>query len=314
LVAVGLLAATCFGAKAVSLETVLNSILHYDRRELDMLLVVDSRLPRALCSVLVGGLLAMTGAVMQGITRNPIAEPSIMGVTQGAMLAVAVASVNASLYGMLGNALAALMGALASGALVLLFSMRSARNVSLARLLIAGTAISTFFLSLASLVALLGNRSQELAFWVSGGFRTATWNYVWLLLAVGGACAIAFLLLGQRINIVSLGDDVATGLGIKPNRVRIQSFALLVPICAVCVATAGNIAFVGLIVPHIVRRILGNDYRRLIPLSFACGAALLVWADVAAKMVNIPYETPIGLFSSLIGIPIFIWLVRREHT
>lgn len=212
LVAAGILAAAILGAKAVPLKTVWDSLFHY-KEELDLMLVRDSRLPRALCSVLVGGLLAMTGAVMQGITRNVIAEPSIMGVTQGATLAVAIASVHASVYGLMGNTLAALSGAFFSGLLVLLFSMQSTSNMSLARLLMAGTAISTFFLSLASLVALLGNRSQDLAFWVSGGFRTVGWKHVWMLLVVGGICTVLAILLAHKINIVSLGDDVAVGLG-----------------------------------------------------------------------------------------------------
>ncbi len=313
IMAAGLLAATCLGAKQISIQGVWDSLFRYDGG-LDALLVRDSRLPRAVSSALVGGLLAMAGAVMQGVTRNPIAEPSIMGVTQGATLAVAIASVNLSVYGLLGNTLSALLGSLVSGLLVLLFSLQSAQNMNLARLLMAGTAISTFFLSLASIVALLGNRSQDLAFWLSGGFRTATWSSVGLLLPVAAACGSFAVGLSKKINLISLGDDAAVGLGVNPTRVRVQSVAIIIPMCAACVAVAGNVAFVGLIVPHIVRRLLGNDYRRLIPVSFVCGGALLVWADVAAKMVNIPYETPIGLFSSLLGIPVFISLIRREKS
>lgn len=313
LVAVGLLAATSLGVKMIPVEIVWKSIFRYDG-ELDAMLVRDSRLPRAVCSALVGGMLAMTGAIMQGITRNPMAEPSLLGMTQGATLAVAIASVNMSVYGLLGNSLAALLGAVASGALVLLFSMQNVGRGGLSRLLMAGTAMSTFFLSLASMIALLGNRSRDLAFWLSGGFRTATWKSAWLLLAVACAGILLSLALSGRINILSLGDEAAAGLGVKPGRVRIQAVAVLIPLCAVCVATAGNIAFVGLIVPHILRRLLGDDARRLIPMSFAGGAALLVWADIAAKMANPPYELPIGLFSALMGIPIFIAQVRRERT
>ena len=308
-----ILVASMVGAKTIPLDAVLKSIFQAGE-DLDSLLVHDSRLPRALCAMLVGGFLAMAGALLQGITRNPLAEPSIMGITQGATLAVAIASVNANIYGMFGSTVSALIGSTISGILVLAFSMQSARNMNLSRLLMAGTAMSTFFLSMASLVAMLGNRSQDLAFWVSGGFRTATWSYVWLVLIIGGICGICALIIAKKINVVSLGDDVAVGLGVNPNTVRIQAVAVLIPLCAVCVSVGGNIAFVGLIVPHVVRLMLGNDYRRLIPVSFFFGAALLSWADIAAKMVNIPYETPIGLFSSLIGIPIFLHLVRKENT
>lgn len=312
LIIAGLFAAACLGAKPVSLQAVYHSIFYYDG-SLDAMLVRDARLPRALCSVIVGGLLAMAGAMMQGITQNPLADPSILGVTQGATLAVAIASVNLSVYGILGNTLAAFLGAAVSGTLVLLFSMRNIGTRSLTRLLMGGSAISTFFLSMASIVALLGNRSQDLAFWLSGGFRTAVWKHVWLLCIIGGICLILALTLARKINLISLGDDAAVGLGVNPTKVRLQAMIIMTFICAVCVSVAGNIAFVGLIIPHMVRKVTGNNYMILMPLSVLCGSALLVWADVAAKMVYIPYETPIGLFSAIFGVPIFISLVRREH-
>lgn len=311
LVATGLTVATCVGAKNIPLDVVWDSLFHYEE-VLDMQLVRDVRIPRALCTLLVGGMLAMAGGMMQGITRNPVAEPSIMGMTQGAVLAVAVTSVSTSIYGLVGNTAAAFIGALLSGLLVLLFSMQSAKNMNLSRLLLAGTALSTFFISAASVVAMLGNRSQELAFWIAGGFRLAGWKQVLLLLIVGGICILLSLTLSQKINIVSLGDDVATGLGVNPVKIRIYTVALLIPICAVCVAVAGSISFVGLIVPHIIRRLFGNDYRKIMPLSFLLGSTLLVWADIGARMANHPYETPIGLFTTFLGIPVFLMLVRRE--
>lgn len=314
-VAAGLLAAACAGAKNIPLETVFHSIFaagNPAELSLDMQLVRDIRLPRALSSAVIGGLLGMGGAMMQGVTRNPIAEPSIMGITQGAALAVAVVSVNTTLYGILGNFAAALAGAFISGILVLLFSIRSASNMNISRLILAGTALGTFFLSLATVIALLGNRSQELAFWVSGGFRTASWDQMKILLVVSIPCFILALLISRKINIVSLGDDVCTGLGVNPVKVRILTMVLLIPMCAVSVAVAGNIAFVGLIVPHVVRKLSGNDYRKLIPLSFFFGSALLIWADIAARMIQPPYETPIGLFTALIGVPVFLLMIRKE--
>lgn len=313
LILAGLFAAACLGAKPLSLQTVYQSIFYYDK-SLDAMLVRDARLPRALCSVIVGGLLAMAGAMMQGITQNPLADPSILGVTQGATLAVAIASVNLSVYGIFGNTLAALFGAIISGVLVLIFSMKNTGNRSLTKLLMGGSAISTFFLSLAAIIALLGNRSQDLAFWLSGGFRTAVWKHVWLLVITGSICFILTLTLTRKINLIALGDDAAVGLGVNPFKVRLQAMIIMTVLCAVCVSVAGNIAFVGLIVPHMVRKVTGNNYIILIPLSVLCGSALLVWADIAAKMVYIPYETPIGLFSAIFGVPVFISLVRREKT
>lgn len=308
----GLVVAISAGAKSIPLQTVWNSIFHYEDI-LDMQLVRDVRIPRVICTALVGGILGVTGAMMQGVTRNPIAEPSLMGITQGATLAIAIAGASQSIYGLLGNTVAAFIGALFSGLLVLAFSMKNARNMNLSRLLLAGTALSTFFISMATIIALLTNKSQSLAFWVSGGFRAVTWNSVKLVLVVGGIATVIALFMAPKINVVNLGEDVCIGLGENPVKIRMFTLLLLIPMCAVCVAVAGNIAFIGLIVPHIVRKLLGQDYRMIMPVSFLFGATLVIWADVLARLVNQPYETPIGLFTSLVGVPLFIWMIRKEN-
>lgn len=308
---IGLIVAICAGAKSIPLQTVWDSIFHYED-VLDMQLVRDVRIPRAISTAFVGGLLGITGAMMQGVTRNPVAEPSLMGITQGATFAIALLGMSSSLYGLLGNTLAAFVGAIISGLLVLAFSMKSARNMNMSRLLLAGTALSTFFISMATVIALLTNKSQSLAFWITGGFRAVTWNSVMLLLIVGGMTTIIAQFLAPKINIVNLGEDVCIGLGENPVKIRMITLLLIIPMCAVCVAVAGNIAFVGLIVPHIIRKLLGTDYRVIMPVSFLGGAMLVIWADVLARLVNQPYETPIGLFTSLVGVPLFIWMVRKE--
>lgn len=308
---IGLIVAICAGAKSIPLQTVWDSIFHYED-VLDMQLVRDVRIPRAISTAFVGGLLGITGAMMQGVTRNPVAEPSLMGITQGATFAIALLGMSSSLYGLLGKTMAAFVGAIISGLLVLAFSMKSARNMNMSRLLLAGTALSTFFISMATVIALLTNKSQSLAFWITGGFRAVTWNSVMLLLIVGGMTTIIALFLAPKINIVNLGEDVCIGLGENPVKIRMITLLLIIPMCAVCVAVAGNIAFVGLIVPHIIRKLLGTDYRVIMPVSFLGGAMLVIWADVLARLVNQPYETPIGLFTSLVGVPLFIWMVRKE--
>ena len=308
---IGLVVAICAGAKSIPLQTVWESFFHYED-VLEMQLVRDVRIPRAICTAFVGGLLGITGAMMQGVTRNPVAEPSLMGITQGAMFAVAMVGTSSTLYGLFGNMIAALIGALVSGVLVLLFSMKSARNMNLSRLLLAGTALSTFFISLATIIALLTNQSQNLAFWISGGFRATTWESVKLVSIIGGIGTVVSLLLSRKINTLSLGEEVCIGLGQNPVKIRLYTLLLIIPMCAVSVAVAGNIAFIGLIVPYIVRKVVGSDYRLIMPISFLGGATLVIWADVLARLVNQPYETPIGLFTSLVGVPLFIWMVRKE--
>ncbi|WP_338507027.1 iron ABC transporter permease [Turicibacter sp. KK003] len=308
---IGLIVAICAGAKSIPLQTVIDSIFHYEDI-LDMQLVRDVRIPRAICTAFIGGLLGITGAMMQGVTRNPVAEPSLMGITQGATFAIALMGASSGLLGLFGYMFAAFIGALVSGTLVLLFSMKSARHMNMSKLLLAGTALSTFFISMATVIALLTNKSQNLAFWLAGGFRATTWASVQLVLIVGVLTTILALFLAPKINVVNLGEEVCIGLGENPNRIRMQTLLLIIPMCAVCVAVAGNIAFVGLIVPHIIRRWVGQDYRVIMPLSFLFGSTLVIWADVLARLVNQPYETPIGLFTSLVGVPLFIWMVRKE--
>lgn len=309
-VGVGLFTATMLGAKQLSFTTVIRAIFQY-QDELDLMLVRDLRLPRAIASMLVGGMLALSGAAMQGITRNPVAEPTILGMSQGATLAVTIATVSLGIAGS-GKVLFAMLGALVSGGLLLLISIKSKISMNIAKLLLAGTAASMFFLSMASTIALLGNKSQELAFWVAGGFGNAKWSDIKLLVLFGGICSLGLFLMAGRINLLSLGEEVAIGLGIDPSKLRMIVIVMLIFICGACVSVSGNIVFIGLVVPHVVRKIVGSDYRVLMPISFLYGSALLIWADVLAKMVNLPYETPIGLFTAMLGVPFFLWLVRKE--
>ena len=173
--------------------------------------------------------------------------------------------------------------------------------------------MSTFFLSLTTVIGLLSNQSQMIGFWVSGGFRNASWSDFKLVFIVGTIGLIIAILLSPKINILNLGDDVAIGLGENPEKIRFLTLMVMIPMCAAAVAVGKNIAFVGLIVPQIVRKLLGEDYRRNIPCAFLLGAVLLTYAEIAARMLFAPYETPIGVFTALIGIPFFISVARKER-
>ncbi len=152
-----------------------------------------------------------------------------------------------------------------------------------------------------------------IGFWVSGGFRNASWSDFRLVFVVGIIGLIIAFLLSPKINLLNLGDDVAIGLGQNPERIRFMTLMTMIPMCAAAVAVGKNIAFVGLIVPQIVRKLLGEDYRKNIPCSFLLGAVLLTYADIAARMLLEPYEMPIGIFTALIGIPFFISIARKER-
>lgn len=301
------------GAKDISLEVVWEAIWKFDG-SLNHQLVRDLRLPRVLSSILVGGLLALCGSLMQGVTRNPMAEPSLLGISQASTLAMSTLYLMPSLLTSHTIFLAALVGAILGGSLVMLFTMSSPTNLSLTRLLLAGTALSTFFISLSTVIGIISNNSQLIGFLVGGGFRTANWSSIPLLIC-GVVLGLVFSMhLASSINVVSLGDEVSVGLGVNPNRIRFSTLSLVIVLCAISVAVGKNISFVGLIIPQIVMRILPRDYRYILPCSFVLGGILLVFADILARMLLSPYEMPISIFTSLLGIPFFLYVVRKERS
>ena len=312
----GILLSISLGAKNIDIQTIIGSIFS-DYDDINTKIIRDIRIPRALAAALVGGFLAVSGAIMQGITRNPIAEPSVMGITQGATFMIAVSLVLQRIYPNLvldsfAKMIFAFLGASISGLLVYFVSSRSVRKVDPVKLALAGTAMGTLLISLAMGISMYFNLSQELSFWIAGGLTSAKWQGVNLLLIIGGIGFIASLIIAPKITILSLGEEVAIGLGQRTNLVRLVSLIIVIALTGASVSVAGNIVFVGLIVPQIIRGIIGSDYKYIIPLSMLFGSVLLVYSDILARMINPPYETPIGSLTALLGVPIFIYLVRKE--
>jgi iron complex transport system permease protein len=308
---IGLFLGLSLGVTRIGISEIWNSIFNYNET-LELMLIRDVRIPRVLSVLLTGGILGVTGAMIQGVTRNPIAEPSILGVSQGATLVIAIFYATNITINTTNVMIASLIGAIFSGIIVIGFISRKANNNSITKILLAGTAMSTFFISLTTIAGLLSNKSQFIAFWVAGGFRNATWLDLKLVSVVGIIGLIIAMLLSKKINILSLGDDVAISLGQNPERIRLITLLVMIPMIAAAVAVGKNIGFVGLIVPQIVRKILGEDYRKNIPASFMLGAVILTYSDIAARLFYNPYETPIGIFTALIGVPFFIVVARKE--
>ena len=316
LLIVGIVTSVALGARNIDLSTIINSILH-DSNDINTKLIRDVRIPRAIAAALVGGFLAVAGAIMQGITRNPIAEPSVMGITQGATFMIAVAFVLQRIYpDLIINSFSMMMfafvGASISGLLVYFVSSRRIRKVDPVKLALAGTALGTLLISLAMGISMYFNLSQQLSFWISGGLTSAKWEGVRLLAILGGIGLIGAIFLSPKITILSLGEEVAIGLGQKTNQVRFISIVLVILLTGASVSVAGNIVFVGLIIPQIAKAIVGADYKYIIPSSMVLGAVLLVYSDILARMINPPYETPIGSLTALLGVPMFIYLVRKD--
>ncbi len=316
LLLVGIVTSISLGAKNIDLSTIVNSILH-DNNDINTKIIRDVRMPRAIAAALVGGFLAVAGAIMQGITRNPIAEPSVMGITQGATFMIAVALVIQRMFpNLIISSFAMMMfafaGASISGLLVYFVSSRSMRKVDPVKLALAGTALGTLLISLAMGISMYFNLSQQLTFWISGGVTGAKWSSITLLAIVGGIALIGAIIIAPKITILSLGEEIAIGLGQKTNKIRFISILLVILLTGASVSVAGNIVFVGLIIPQIVRGIVGADYKYIIPSSMVFGSVLLVYSDILARMINPPYETPIGSLTALLGVPVFIYLVRKD--
>ncbi len=314
----GILLSVSLGAKDIDFSFIIHSIFS-ESSDVDSKIIRDVRIPRAISAALVGGFLAVSGAIMQGITRNPIAEPSVMGITQGATFMIAVSFVLQRVFeGLVIDSFSLMMfaffGASISGLLVYFVSSRSIKRLDTVKLALSGTALGTLLISLAMGIAMYFNLSQQLTFWISGGLLGVKWEGVKLLFFVGGIALIFSMIIAPKITILSLGEEVAIGLGEKTNSVRFFSILIVILLTGSSVSVSGNILFVGLIVPQIVRRIVGSDYRYIIPCSMILGSILLIYSDILARMINPPYETPIGSLTALLGVPIFVYLVRKDKT
>ena len=243
----GLVLAIRLGSVHITFKDIWDSIFNYSET-LELMLVRDVRIPRALSVLITGGILGVTGAMLQGITRNPIAEPSILGISQGATLVIAIFYATGIGITTRNVMIASFIGAFITGLIVLSFISKKANNNSITKILLAGTAISTFFISLTTVIGLLSNQSQMIGFWVSGGFRNATWSDFKLVFIIGILGLIIAILLSPKINILNLGDDVAIGLGENPEKIRFITLMTMIPMCAAAVAVGKDIAFVSLII------------------------------------------------------------------
>lgn len=277
-------------------------------------IVYDIRLPHTLLMALAGMALGGSGAAYQGLFRNPLADPYIIGVASGAGLgAVAVMSTNwpTTFLGTAAIPVAAFLGALVTVAIVYSIA-RVGRSAPVTTLLLAGVAVGTFASALTSLIMLLSqNELRRAISWLLGGFALGGWTPVlaslpYLALGLG-----VLILLGRPLNVLQFGDEGALQLGLNVEKFKLVIVVAASLTAATAVAFSGIIAFVGLIVPHLVRILWGADYRRLIPLSTLGGAAVLLAADIVARTILAPRDLPVGVVTSVVGAPFFLWLLRR---
>jgi|CXWL01.1.fsa_nt_gi iron complex transport system permease protein len=302
--------ALTFGATNLTPARVLDGLFNTGT-PLDRTIVYEIRLPRVLLALAVGASLATAGTLLQGVTRNPLADPHVLGLTAAGALAAAVAiKISADVPQAILAPVAAL-GAFGGAALVYGMSWRG--GVSPVRLALSGVAVAALFTSGITTLLVTSNLSTQnaLAFLAGGLFGRGwddfhvTWPYT-----IGGL--IAALLLSRSMNILALGDEPAASLGLSVERTRVFAVATAAFLAGASVATAGMVAFVGLVVPHAGRFLVGDDHRKLIPLSAILGAALVVYADLFARVVVAPVEIPLGIVTAAVGAPFLLYLVRSK--
>ncbi len=301
-----------YGATDIELLTVWQSLMYFDPANTSHQVIQEIRLPRGLGSALVGAFLAMSGAIMQGMTRNPLASPSIMGVTDGAAFGIVMVLAFLPMATTLTQTLAAFVGA--GLTVIIVFAIGSASKTGLTpvKLALAGVAIGTLVQSLSSIFALHFQLEKQLSFWIAGGLANTTWNAVYILFIAGIIGVVLALTISKSLTILSLGEDIATGLGQNNTLIKIVAIIAVFMLTGAAVTTAGAVGFLGLIIPHITRFLIGNDYRWIIPISGVLGGILLVNADIVARMINAPFETPVGAITSIIGVPFFLYLARGK--
>jgi len=276
-------------------------------------IVWELRFPRALLAVMVGAGLALVGASLQSVTRNPLADPHLLGISSGGAFGAILALLHTGLFlGLMTVPILAFAGALLA-TMVVLGVARMTHSTSADRLVLAGVAVSFIIMALANMLIFLGDpkASHTVVFWMLGGLGLAQWSQLGWPLLVLLACAAWLRLRAGDLNAMTVGDETATTLGIDVRRFRLQVFVVGALITGVMVAFSGIIGFVGLMVPHIVRMFSGGDYRRVLPASMVLGAIFLLWADIAARTVMAPEDMPIGIVTGLAGGVFFVWLLRR---
>jgi iron-siderophore transport system permease protein len=315
LVALGLctLCSLALGSLAIPLGEVIRAFTHYDGSDAHAI-VRDLRVARTELGLLVGAALGAAGALMQGTTRNPLADPGILGINAGAAFAVVCAIRWLGVTSVAGYAAFALAGAGVTAVLVFALGASGREGPTPVRLALAGAVLTALLVSLTSAVLVFSAQTlDEFRFWVVGSIGGRDAGVTLSVLPVIAAGAAIALGAGRWLNALALGDAVARSLGQHVARARLAAGAGFVLLAGGAVAAAGPIAFVGLAVPHVARGLVGPDYRWIVPYSMVLGALLLLASDVAGRLVARPAELQVGIVTALVGAPFFIWLVRRRR-
>jgi len=273
-------------------------------------ILLNIRLPRALLTILVGMNLAVAGAILQAVMKNPLADPHIIGISSGAGIAGIFIMIVVPQYSFLITP-AAFVGAMAAAISIYILAWKN--GIKPLRIILAGVAVASFIgAGISALLILYSDRVHGALMWMVGGFAARSWGHVHLILPYTIIGIILAMLFTRHLNVLQLGDEIAKGLGMNVERIRIFLTAIAALLAASSVAVAGLLGFVGLIIPHTARLIIGSDYRFLLPTSILLGGAVVALSDTVARCAFAPLELPVGIFMAVLGAPFFLFLLRRQ--
>lgn len=305
-------ASIVLGLTKITSQMVWDSIYHFDGSN-EHIIIKDTRIPRAFIATAVGASLAVAGTIMQGLTNNPLASPSIFGVNAGASFFIVVAVTYFGLTSLGAFTWIAFLGAAFAAIIVYVIGAMGREGLTPIKLTLAGAAIAALFSSLTQGILSLNEQAlDQVIFWLAGSIQGRELD---MLLSVLPYLVLGWILsifISAQMNVLAMGDDVATGLGQKTILVKIVGAIIVVFLAGGSVAVAGPIGFLGIIIPHVARWLVGIDYRWVIPYSGMLGAILLLLADIAARYIIMPAEVPVGVMTAFIGAPFFIYIARRS--
>lgn len=310
LLAVAVLLALTFGAANIPFQDVKAFILN-DYVNDNTLILQEIRFPRIIAAALVGMALGVSGTYMQGMTRNPLASPSLFGLTAGASAALSLGLVLFRSINHIGILAICLLGSMIAGTLVFLISAGGKRSLSNQKTILAGAAVSTLLYALSDAIALRFTTSKQMTMWASSGLIGVSFKEIFIVIPIIILGLSMALFYRKKLTLLSLDEELAISLGENVKKLKVIFFFMVTFLTGASIALSGNIVFVGLIIPHLVRKIVGGDYKHIVPISIVTGGVFLVLADLASRIINAPYETPITAIMSVASYPIFLHVVRK---
>lgn len=305
-------ASVAFGLTDITFIMIVDSFINYDGSN-EHIVIQHNRIPRALIGAVIGASLAISGALMQGLTRNPLASPSLFGINAGASFFIVVAVMFFSISSLSGFKWFAFLGAAVASVLVYFLGTLGREGLTPIKMTLAGAAIAALFSSFTQGLLVLNEKAlEEVLFWLAGSIEGRKLEMLTSMLPYFAAGGLASILIAGKMNTLTMGEDIAKGLGQRTFIVKIVAAIIVILLAGSAVAIAGPIGFIGIVIPHIARSFAGIDYRWLIPYCALLGAMLLLFADVTARYIIMPREVPVGVMTALIGVPFFIYIARRR--